>query len=59
MAGRVLVTVELRFTTDGDPEQLSDRVRESVAMVVGKEALEDFRMRVLPLAPPKGAQDRP
>ena len=23
-------------------------------MIVGREALEDFRVRVLPLAPPKG-----
>ena len=28
-------------------------VGEAVAMVVGRQALEDFRVRVLPLAPPK------
>jgi hypothetical protein len=52
MAEKVLVTVELRFTTEDDPEQLGDRVRESVAMVVGREHLEEFRVRVLPLTPP-------
>jgi hypothetical protein len=49
----VLVTVELRFTADDDPQQLAERVRESVSMIVGRDRLEDFRMRVLPLAPPK------
>ena len=53
MREKVLVSIELRFTTDQDAEQLGDRVREAVAMVVGREALEDFRLRVLPLAPPK------
>ena len=53
MAEKVLVTIELRFTTEDDPEQLGERVRESAAMIVGKDALEDFRVRVLPLAPPK------
>ena len=53
MAERVLVTVELRFTTEEDPRQLGDRVRESVATIVGREHLEDFRVRVLPLTPPK------
>ena len=45
----VLVTVELRFKTSEDPEQLGDRIRESVAMIVGQAALEEFRVRVLPL----------
>ncbi|HKE54880.1 MAG TPA: hypothetical protein VKC55_08945 [Actinomycetota bacterium] len=53
MAERVLVTIELRFTTEDEPEQLGERVRESAALIVGKDALEDFRLRVLPLAPPK------
>jgi hypothetical protein len=53
MAERVLVSIELRFTTEEDPAQLGDRVREAVSMVVGREALEDFRLRVLPLTPPK------
>ena len=53
MSNPVLVTIELRFRTEDDPAQLGDRVRESVAMVVGRENLEDFRLRVLPLAPPK------
>lgn len=53
MSDPVLVTIELRFRTEDDPAQLGDRVRESVAMVVGRENLEDFRLRVLPLAPPR------
>jgi hypothetical protein len=51
---RVLVTVEIRFTTDADADQLGDRIRESVSMIVGRERLEDFRVRVMPLTPPKG-----
>jgi hypothetical protein len=49
----VLVTVEIRFRTDEDTQQLADRVRESVAMIVGRDNLEDFRVRELPLSPPK------
>ena len=49
----VLVTVELRFTTDEDPQQLAERVRESVGLIVGRDRLEDFRVRVLPLTPKK------
>ena len=53
MAEKVLVTIEMRFTTEDDPEQLGERVRESTAMIVGKDALEYLRLRVMPLAPPK------
>jgi len=53
MGQRVLVTIELRFATDEDPEQLGERVRESTSLIVGRDALEDFRVRVMPLAPPK------
>lgn len=53
MSDPVLVTIELRFRTEDDPAQLGDRVRESVAMIVGRENLEDYRLRVLPLSPPK------
>jgi hypothetical protein len=53
MSEPVLVTVELRFKTSEDPEGLGERVRESVRMVVGRDALEDFRVRVLPLTTPK------
>lgn len=49
----VLVTIELRFRTEEEPRQLGDRIRESVGTIVGRERLEDFRLRVLPLAPPK------
>jgi len=53
MAEKVLVTIEMRFTTEEEPEQLGERVRESARLIVGRDALEDFRLRVLPLAPPK------
>jgi hypothetical protein len=53
MTERVLVSVELRFITEGDPRQLGERIRESVSLIVGREHLEEFRVRVLPLAPPK------
>jgi hypothetical protein len=54
MAEPVLVTIELRFRTEDDPQQLGDRIRESVAMIVGRDRLEDYRLRALPLSPPKG-----
>jgi hypothetical protein len=53
MAEPVLVTIELRFRTEEEPHQLGDRIRESVALIVGRDRLEDFRVRVMPLAPPK------
>jgi hypothetical protein len=49
----ILVSVELRFRTAEDPEQLAERIRESVRLIVGSEALEDFRVRSLPLSPPR------
>lgn len=52
MAGSQLVHVELRFVTDDDPAGLTDRVRESVSLIVGREQLEEFRVRTMPLAPP-------
>ena len=52
MAGPSLVTVEIRFVTDEDPGQLADRKRESVAIIVGKEALEEFRVKTVPLGGP-------
>jgi hypothetical protein len=51
-ARRTLVTVEVRFVTDEDPQQLADRMREAVAAIVGKQALEEFRVKTLPLEPP-------
>jgi hypothetical protein len=46
---RQLVRVELSFVTEDDPEQLGDRVREATASIVGRDALEEFRVRSLPL----------
>ena len=54
MSEKVLVTIELRFTTDDDPEALGERIREATSSIVGRQALEDFRVRALPLTPPKG-----
>jgi hypothetical protein len=53
MAGEKLVTVEIRFVTGEDPEPIADRMRESIAIIVGKEALEEFRMKAIPLGGPK------
>jgi hypothetical protein len=52
MDTRVLISVDVRFTTTDDPEQIAGRVEEAVRMVVGPDALEDFRWRSLPLEPP-------
>ena len=53
MSEPVLVTIEMRFLTADDPRGVADRVRESTAMIVGREALEEFRVRTMPLAAPK------
>jgi hypothetical protein len=53
MSDQVLVTVEMRIRTTEDPKQLGERLRESAALIVGREALEEFRVRVLPLVEKK------
>jgi len=53
MSEPVLVSIEMRFVTTDDPKALGERVRESAAMIVGRGALEDFRVRSFPLAPRK------
>ena len=45
----MLVRIELTFKTDGDPRALGDRIEESVRLIVGREALEEFRVRTIPL----------
>jgi hypothetical protein len=50
---RELVRVELSFVTEQDAQQLGDRIKESVGMIVGRRALEEFRIRTLPLDPKK------
>ena len=52
----ILVRVELVFrsTEDQNVEALGDRVREAVALIVGRRELEEFRVRVLPLTQKKG-----
>lgn len=46
----VLARVELAFRTTDDARALGDRIREAVALIVGREALEEFRLRTLPLS---------
>ncbi|HEY7477550.1 MAG TPA: hypothetical protein VIB62_04860 [Actinomycetota bacterium] len=56
---RRLVRVELAFVSEDDPEPLGERIRESVTMIVGREALEEFRVRTLPLDERKKGHLRP
>lgn len=56
---RTLVTVELRFVTGEDPGQLTDRMREAVATITGKDALEEFRVKTVPLDGPTERGLRP
>lgn len=57
--GRQLVRVELAFVSEDDPEPIGERIRESVRMIVGRDALEEFRVRTLPLDPKKKDHLRP
>ena len=50
---RELVRIELAFVTEDDAEQLGDRIRESVATIVGREALEEFRLKTMSLGKKK------
>jgi hypothetical protein len=47
----ILVRIELSFrtTSDQDVDAYGDRIREAVRMIVGREALDEFRVRTLPL----------
>jgi hypothetical protein len=57
----MLVRVELSFrtTTDADAAAYGDRIQEAVRMIVGREALEEFRVRKVPLVekPKPGPSD--
>jgi hypothetical protein len=57
--GSNLVHVELSFVSDEDAEAIGDRIREAVSMIVGREALDDFRLRTLPLDPKRRQHLRP
>jgi hypothetical protein len=46
---RQLVRVELTFVTEEDAEQLGDRIREAVGSIVGREELDEFRVRTMQL----------
>jgi hypothetical protein len=54
MPDEQLVTLEIRFRTSEDPQALGDRVREATSLIVGRDALEEFRVRTMPLTPKKG-----
>jgi hypothetical protein len=54
-----LVTVEVRFVSTDDVEQVGDRIRESVAQIVGRDALEEFRIRTMLLEPKTKGPLRP
>ena len=56
---RQLIRIELAFVSEEDEEQVGERIRESVAMIVGREALEEFRVRTLPLDNKKKDHLRP
>ena len=56
---RELVRVELSFVTEDDARALGERIRESVSLIVGREALDEFRVRTLPLGPKKKDHLRP
>jgi hypothetical protein len=56
---RQLIRVELAFVSEEDPEQTGERIRESIALIVGRDQLEEFRVRALPLDPKKKDHLRP
>jgi len=56
---RQLIRIELAFVSEEDEDQVGERIRESVAMIVGREALEEFRVRTLPLDTEKKDHLRP
>lgn len=56
---RQLVRIELAFVSEDEPDAVGDRIRESVRMIVGRDALEEFRVRTLPLDPKKKDHLRP
>lgn len=55
----ILVTVEARFRGEGDPSAIGERIREAIALIVGRDRLEEFRVRILPLTPPKDITPEP
>jgi hypothetical protein len=50
----VLIRVELAFraSSDDDTGAFGDRIAEAVRSIVGRDALEDFRVRTIPLTEP-------
>jgi hypothetical protein len=59
MSRETLVTVEFRFVTSDEPEQVADRLRESTAVIVGRDALEEFRVKTIPVEGPEEGGLRP
>jgi hypothetical protein len=56
---RELVRIELAFVSEEDAEQIGERIREAAAMIVGRDALEEFRVRTMPLDASKRPHLRP
>ena len=50
---RELVRLELSFVTEEDARALGDRIHEAVSLIVGRDALEEFRVRSTPMDPKK------
>ena len=48
-SGRNLIRIECSFVSEEDAEALGDRISEAVAMIVGRDAVEEFRVRTMPL----------
>ena len=44
-----LITIEIRIRTQEEAKQLGDRIREAATQIAGKEQLEEFRVRSIPL----------
>jgi hypothetical protein len=56
---RHLVRVELSFVSEDDPGPVGERIRESISLIVGRDRLEEFRVRTMPLDPPARGHLRP
>ena len=50
----VRVELSFRTTEDQDAGAFGDRIEEAVRLIVGREALEEFRVRTVPLTEKRG-----
>ena len=51
MTHPALITLQVGFKTQEDPDQVAERIREAIRNIVGRDAVEDFRWRSIPLEP--------